>query len=94
MEAVEVGAGEVAHADVWRALTGRLGVVVGTLTALTALIHDAPVSRASLRGGFAFLAVMLLGRACEWLQRKVHRPPAAEPDPDTLPDEAAPPSRR
>ena len=51
----------------WTALTHRAAAVVGALTGLVSLLSDVPVANASLRGGLAWIAVSILGRATSWL---------------------------
>ena len=53
--------------DAWTALVHRVAAIVGSLTALVALLCDVPVTSASLRGALAWLAVSILGRATSWL---------------------------
>lgn len=74
----------------WLSLVRRVGVATGALVALTALLVHAPLHVAALRGGLAWLAVVLCGRAVGWLsQRTTPSAPAAGapttgpgPDPD------------
>ena len=51
----------------WTALGQRLAVFVGAATALLSLVWDASVQNAGLRGGGAWLALVLLTRMGRWL---------------------------
>lgn len=48
--------------DAWRAMGHRAAVAAGALAALISLIHHVPVSVASLRGGLAWLAVLVVAK--------------------------------
>lgn len=51
----------------WASVTHRVAAIVGSVTALVSLLWDAPPSIASLRGVLAWLAILLLRRATDWL---------------------------
>ena len=53
---------EISLESLWRALAGRTAVLVGAATALCALLADAPVRIACLRGFVAWLGVIALSR--------------------------------
>ncbi|MCZ6597403.1 MAG: hypothetical protein O7B99_07190 [Planctomycetota bacterium] len=46
----------------WRALGRRTAVFAGCLVALISLFHHVPVSVASVRGGVAYFAVLLVAK--------------------------------
>lgn len=48
--------------SIWRALSNRAAVCVAAATALCALIANAPVHIACLRGGVAWVGVLVLSR--------------------------------
>ena len=80
----------------WTVLVRRLATGVGALTALTALLWKVPLHVASLRGAFACLLVLALGRGCAWLVGRTEpRQTAAAPRPEdaasapTVSEEAA-----
>jgi len=57
------GSGELQLRPAWQALTKRLAVAAGSLAALISLLHHAPASIASLRGGVAWIVVLTVSRA-------------------------------
>ena len=59
---LDKGSGESSLQSSWRAITRRLAVAAGSLAALLSLLHHVPVSVASLRGGAAWLLVLVLSR--------------------------------
>lgn len=67
----------------WNALAARVAAIAGVVAALLALFHEAPVSRACLRGALAFIAVRLVARAGWWAVRRSAVPEiSAEPSKD------------
>lgn len=57
--------------DAWVSLCRRLGVVLGTLTAIVSLLAGVSVMVASLRGGLACLAVLVVCRVGSFLHEKI-----------------------
>lgn len=78
---VDIKRGGFRHESVWLALTHRLAAMGGALAALTALLFEAPVHVASLRGGLTWLGVLTVGRGATWLARRTWRPPVASAAP-------------
>jgi len=46
----------------WGPLSHRLAVATGSFVALVSLLHHVPVSTACLRGGGAFVALLIVSR--------------------------------
>ena len=65
----------------WLALTHRWAAVTRALTALTALLVDAPVRTACLRGALSWLAVWVVGRAAAWAMTKTRPTTLPTPEP-------------
>lgn len=72
---------------IWSALSRRAAVLVGAATALCAMIADAPVSIACLRGGVAWIGVLAISHMFGYAFRDVEREtlekeetPAATPE--------------
>jgi hypothetical protein len=67
---------EVRFGHAWRSATGRLAVASGCLVALLSLFQHVPPTVASLRGGAAWISVLLvarLGRSALLLAENVDR---------------------
>ena len=56
------GFGAVSVEESWRALGRRTAVAAGCFVALVSLFHHVPVSVASVRGGAAYFAVLLVAK--------------------------------
>ena len=61
----------------WTSLVQRAAVIAGCLTALLALVRHVPVHVASLRGAYAWGAVLVVERLGRWLLQHTV-PPADE----------------
>ena len=48
--------------SIWRALSNRAAVFVGSATALSALVAGAPARIASLRGAVAWVGILVISR--------------------------------
>ena len=59
---VDKAADEVSLRAAWRSLGQRIAVAGGSFVALLSLFHHVPASTAALRGGAAWLGVILLTR--------------------------------
>ena len=70
----------------WTAFVHRAAVTAGCLAALVALLGHVPAHVASLRGGLAWGAVLVVGRLGRWLLERT-----AASDEDEGPQETAEP---
>ncbi len=70
----------------WGAVGSRAAAIVGALVALTALLFDAPVEIACLRGALGWAAVLLAGRAVRWLLERVEVQEKKEPPAEAAED--------
>ncbi len=77
---VDKGPNEASLRGAWRSLGQRIAVAGGCFVALLSLFHHVPASTAALRGGAAWLGVILLTRFSGFVLTHAYRFDAANAD--------------